>query len=369
MGAGDGAEAVDVRIEDRLAAVLEGRGRALIESAIAAARDLVGMDMSFVSQMTADHQVYRFVAGDAESFHLPEGHVEPQEHGYCARMVAELIPNVVPDVRADERTSAIVATLAADVGAYIGVPLRLADGQLYGTFCCLAHRARPELGERDRTILRLLARLVADELDRELAERDRLRLEVEANASQALVAALQAREGYTAEHSRSVLELALAVGRRLGLDGRELEDLGQVALLHDVGKVGVPDAVLLKPGPLAPDEREAMEEHPAIGAQIVESVDGLRHLTAAIRAEHERWDGSGYPDGLAGAAIPLASRVCLACDAYDAMTTDRPYRAAMTHLEAVAELEDGAGGQFDPEVVAALVAVLELTPLRNAPAP
>ena len=360
-----GTRADDV-LADRLSTVLEGRGRELIESAIAAARELVGMDLAFVSQMTPDEQIYRFVDGDAETFGLPAGHVGRQEHGYCSRMVAELIPNVIPDVRADERTRDIVATLAADVGAYIGVPLRLADGRLYGTFCCLAHEAQPELGERDRTILRLLARLVSDELDREVVERQRLRMQVEANASQALMAALQAREGYTAEHSQSVLELALAVGRCLGMAERDLEDLGQVALLHDVGKVGVPDAVLLKPGPLEEREVGTMREHPAIGERIVASVDGLRHLAPAIRAEHERWDGTGYPDGLRGEDIPLASRICLACDAYDAMTTDRPYRPAMTHHEAVAELRAGAGAQFDPQVVEGLLEVLELTPLGAA---
>lgn len=354
-------DAADDALAERLSLVLEGRGRELIQAAIATARELVGMELSFVSQLTPDEQIYRFVDGDAASFGLPEGHVSEQEHGYCARMVAELIPNVVPDVRADARTAEIVATLAAGVGAYIGVPLRLADGRLYGTFCCLSHEPQPDLGERDRTILRLLARLVGDELDREVAERRRLRLQVEANASQALVAALQAREGYTADHSRSVLELALAVGRRLGLGDDELDDIGQIALLHDVGKVGVPDAVLLKEGPLDPDELAAMREHPAIGARIVAAVDGLRHLEPAIRAEHERWDGTGYPDGLSGEDIPLASRICLVCDAYDAMTTDRPYRRAMSHVRALGELRRGAGTQFDPAAVDALLEVLHLS--------
>jgi HD-GYP domain-containing protein (c-di-GMP phosphodiesterase class II) len=345
-------------VADRLAEVLEHRGLDLIRSAMQAARELVGMELAFVSEMEPDTQTYRYVAGDGDSFGLPEGHVDAAEHGYCARMVAELIPNIVPDVRADPRTSDVVATVAADVGAYIGVPLRLADGRLFGTFCCLSHDAQPELGQRDRTIMRLLARLVSDELDREASAAQTRRLRLEAEASQALVAALQAREGYTAEHSRSVVELSLAVGRELGLDDQELVALGQVALLHDVGKIGVPDAVLLKPGPLEAGELEAMREHPAIGERILAAVEGLRHLAPAVRAEHERWDGSGYPDGLAGEAIPLASRICLACDAYDAMTTDRPYRRALATEDAIAELRRGAGAQFDPRVVEALLAVV-----------
>ncbi len=348
---------------DRVGRVLSARGRELIESAISAARDLLGMEMSFVSELTPDQQIYRFVGGDAESFHLPEGHVGAREHGYCVRMVDGLIPNVVPDVRADSRTSEVVATVATDAGAYVGVPLRLSDGRLYGSFCCLSHSARPELGESAHRIMTLLARLIGDELEREYAAREKLRLEIEANASQALAAALDAREQYTAEHSRSVLELSLAVGRELGLDARELAEAGQVALLHDIGKVGVPDHVLQKSGPLDDEEWAVMRTHPAIGARIIASVEGLAHLAPAVRAEHERWDGTGYPDGLAGEAIPLASRICLACDAYDAMTSDRPYRAALGYREAVAELTREAGRQLDPRVVDALLEVLRTHPL------
>jgi response regulator RpfG family c-di-GMP phosphodiesterase len=336
----------------------EEKGRGVVNSAVAAARELLGMEMSFVSEFSSDEQIYRFVAGDGESFGLSEGAVADQDHGFCKWMLSGALPNVVPDVRSDVRTKDVVAAVAADVGAYVGVPVRLSDGRVYGSFCCVSHGSCPELGERDRTIMRLLARLVAEELERELAARERRRLEIEANASQALVAALQAREGYTAEHSRSVLHLALALGRHLGLDQRELTEVGQVALLHDIGKVGVPDAVLQKGGRLDGLELEAMREHPAIGERIIGAIDGLTHLRAAVRAEHERWDGTGYPDGLAGEEIPLASRICLVCDAYDAMTSDRPYRPALAHRGAVEELRRGAGTQFDPELVEAVLEVL-----------
>ncbi len=190
----------DAGVAERVAPVLEGRGQELIGSAIQAARELLGMELSFVSELTPDEQVYRFVAGDGDSFGLPEGHVSAQEHGYCARMVAGVIPNVVPDVRADVRTREVLATIAANVGAYIGVLLRLADGLLYGSFCCLSHHQEPDLGARDLSILRLLARLVSDELERERSARQQQLFEVQVNATQALIAALQAREGYTAEH-------------------------------------------------------------------------------------------------------------------------------------------------------------------------
>jgi len=144
--------------------------------------------------------------------------------------------------------------VAAGVGAYVGVPLRLSDGRLYGSFCCLSHEARPELGAAEHRVMSLLARLIGDELERELVMRDKLRLEVQANASQALLAALHAREHYTGDHSRAVLDASLAVGRHLGLAARELEEVGQIAVLHDIGKVGIPDSVLTKPGPLDDDE-------------------------------------------------------------------------------------------------------------------
>jgi HD-GYP domain-containing protein (c-di-GMP phosphodiesterase class II) len=349
----------------RVSEVVNGRGRELVVSAIAAARDLLGMEMAFVSQLTPDEQIYRFVGGDTESFGMSEGHVGASDHGYCVRMVDGLIPNVIPDVRGDSRTAGVVATVAADVGAYVGVPLRLSDGRLYGSFCCLSHRARPELGAHEHEIMALLARLIGDELEREIVARDRLRLEIEANASQALLAALHARENYTADHSRSVLELSLAVGRQLGLEPRELTEVGQVAVLHDIGKVGVPDHVLRKDGPLDDAEEELMRSHPEIGARIVASVEGLAHLAPAVRAEHERWDGQGYPDGLAGEEIPLASRICFVCDAYDAMTNDRPYRSSLRYRDAVAELTREAGRQFDPHLVDVLLDVLRGHPLSG----
>ena len=185
------------------------------------------------------------------------------------------------------------------------------------------------------------------------------RAEVEAAAGQALLAALNARENYTAAHSEAVLELALDVAAELGIDSDDATSVGQVALLHDIGKVGVPDAILQKPGRLTGPEWDVMREHPAIGAQIVNAIGSLSHLAPAVRAEHERWDGSGYPDGLAGEDVPLASRICFVCDAWHAMTSDRPYRRALTPDEARAELERHTGTQFCPTTVAALLRVLD----------
>ena len=148
------------------------------------------------------------------------------------------------------------------------------------------------------------------------------------------------------------------MGETLALDGEEISRVRTAALLHDIGKVGVPDEILHKPGPL---DRPRVGDHaPAPGDRRAHPArhPGSGRRGARRRHEHERWDGKGYPDRLAGAAIPLGSRIILACDAYHAMISDRPYRKAMQHAEAMAELTGNAGTQFDPEVVQALVGYL-----------
>ena len=171
----------------------------------------------------------------------------------------------------------------------------------------------------------------------------------------ALAAALAERDSYTGEHSASVVDMAETVARSLGLDEIEVERVGHAALLHDIGKVGVPDRILHKPGPLAREEWELMREHPLIGERILRAIPGMGGVASMVRHEHERFDGGGYPDGLRGEDIPIGSRIILACDAYHAMTSDRSYRRAMAHEEAIAELAAGAATQFDPKVVAALI--------------
>jgi len=183
-------------------------------------------------------------------------------------------------------------------------------------------------------------------------------------AAQALAAAIEARDNYTHEHSEQVVSLATDVAQLLGLPPADIEAVRHGALLHDVGKLAIPNEILHKPGPLTVAEWRVMAEHPAIGERILRRTPQLGHLAPIVRHEHERWDGSGYPDGLAGTAIPIASRIILACDAYNAMITTRPYREAMSLRDAIAELRDKSGTQFDPQVVAALLERLRVTSLR-----
>jgi diguanylate cyclase (GGDEF)-like protein len=168
---------------------------------------------------------------------------------------------------------------------------------------------------------------------------------------EALANALEANDQYTSAHARWIKEMALGVGRELGLDARSLKRLELGAIFHDIGKIGIPSSVLAKPGPLTFAERELMETHPELGEKILAPIARLHDVRDVVRHCHERWDGTGYPDGMEGEQIPIESRVIFVCDAFHAMTTDRPYRPRLTVDEACRRLHEASGTQFDPRVV------------------
>ncbi len=226
-------------------------------------------------------------------------------------------------------------------------------------------------------VLSLVGALLGSGQEREAVLRDRL---AESNqllrkdllrVVQALTGAIEAKDGYTESHLRRVSRYAQDVGDRLGLSAAELEKLRYASLLHDVGKIGVPDQVLGKPGPLSEHEAEVMRRHPEIGARILRSIDVLRDVAPVILHHQERFDGAqegefpGYPAGLRGEDIPLGARIIAVVDAFDAMTTDRPYRQALLVEEAVTVLREESGKQFDPTVVRTFLAVLSERPWRR----
>jgi len=165
-----------------------------------------------------------------------------------------------------------------------------------------------------------------------------------------VAAAIDARDSYTLGHSTRVSELAVAIARELGMSGQELEDLEIACLFHDVGKIKIPDAILHKSGKLNPPEWAEMKKHPEYGAEILEKAPSLRSFIPAVRHHHEWYDGSGYPDGLSGEKIPLAAAIISLVDAYDAMTSDRPYRRAMTMQKALNTIREFTGRKFRPDL-------------------
>jgi diguanylate cyclase (GGDEF)-like protein len=177
-------------------------------------------------------------------------------------------------------------------------------------------------------------------------------------AVQALAAAIEERDDYTHAHSEEVVHLARGVAMILGRPTEQVERIAHAALLHDVGKLAIPHEILHKRGPLTPEEWAVMAEHPVAGERILLRIPDLAPIAPIVRHEHEHWDGSGYPDGLRERNIPLGSRIILACDAYSAMITTRPYRKAMSREAALMELRAGAGGHFDPDVIDALLDLL-----------
>jgi diguanylate cyclase (GGDEF)-like protein len=237
----------------------------------------------------------------------------------------------------------------------VSVPLTLADGRALGLFVGYG-RGTERPAEETVEQATAYGSAIALGLERVRTESD-LAARYQAVVV-ALTSALDTRDHHVGAHSTETSLLAQQVGRRLGMTDAELELVAQVAVLHDIGKLGVSTQVLLKPGPLEPDEQALMREHPLIGERILSGIPGLGEVAAAIRCEHERWDGLGYPDGVAGEQIPLASRIVFACDAWRAMRTDRPYRPAISPREALAELHKGAGRQFDPRVAQALLQIL-----------
>jgi diguanylate cyclase (GGDEF)-like protein len=227
-------------------------------------------------------------------------------------------------------------------------PLRLDAGRLG----CIAVAAEPGETSFTERKMRLLAGI---------AHQARLAI---ANASsfqsledtflstvEALANALEANDEYTSSHARWITDMSLQVGRELGLDTKTLKRLELGALFHDIGKIGIPASILAKPGPLTDDERRIVQLHPELGARILAPIERLEDVCRIVSHCHEHYDGSGYPHGKAGAEIPIESRVILVCDAFHAMTTDRPYRKRLSAVEARRRLQESAGTQFDPEVV------------------
>jgi diguanylate cyclase (GGDEF)-like protein len=280
---------------------------------------------------------------------------QPRNTGIIGRCLRERRVVLVNDVTQEpsyESTSETTATRAELVA-----PVWVA-GRLWGVLNI--EENQPDAFDDDDA---RLVQMVADQLGAALRSAQLYEQLERAylGTAEALAAALEAKDALLGESS-SIVGWCEAVGERLAMGETELRDLRYGAALHDIGKIAVPQAILDKPGALDASERAIMERHPMVGEQILAPVEFLTGVAALVRHEHERWDGTGYPDGLAGATIPLGARIIFACDAFHAMVNDRPYRAALGEEAARDELRANAGSQFDPQVVDALLAVLEPQP-------
>ncbi len=277
---------------------------------------------------------------------------QPVEIGVNGRVARSGRPAMVNDTRLD--SDYLTRNPRTDPGSELSLPILVA-GSIWGVMN-LEQEERGAFAEEDL----LLAHVVASQVGAAI-HRCQLVSELEGaflTTVGVLADAVELQDAYTADHASEVADLATDVGRRLGIAGDELERLRYGALLHDVGKIGVPGEMLRKPGPLTPEERERMDEHTAIGARMLERIPFLAPVAPLVRSAHERYDCGGYPDGLRGEEIPRGAMVIATCDAFHAMTSDRSYRQALAHAEAIRELQANAGTQFDPVVVDALVAEL-----------
>jgi putative nucleotidyltransferase with HDIG domain len=277
---------------------------------------------------------------------------QPVEIGVNGRVARSGRPAMVNDTRLD--SDYLTRNPRTDPGSELSLPILVA-GSIWGVMN-LEQEERGAFAEEDL----LLAHVVASQVGAAI-HRCQLVSELEGaflTTVGVLADAVELQDAYTADHASEVADLATDVGRRLGIAGDELERLRYGALLHDVGKIGVPGEMLRKPGPLTPEERERMDEHTAIGARMLERIPFLAPVAPLVRSAHERYDGGGYPDGLRGEEIPRGAMVIATCDAFHAMSSDRSYRQALAHAEAIRELQANAGTQFNPVVVDALVAEL-----------
>lgn len=275
---------------------------------------------------------------------------QPVEIGVNGRVARSGEPAMVNDTRLD--SDYLHRNPRTDPGSELSLPIRVA-GSVWGVLN-LEQEEPGAFADEDL----LLGHIVAGQLGSAIY-RCQLVDELEGaflTTLGVLADAVELQDAYTADHANEVADLAVAVGKRMGIAGPELDRLRYGALLHDVGKIGVPGELLRKAGPLSAAEREKMDTHTAIGARMLERIPFLAPVAPLVRSAHERVDGGGYPDGLAGEEIPLGAMVIATCDAYHAMISNRSYRQAMPQQAAIRELEANAGTQFDAGVVAALIA-------------
>jgi hypothetical protein len=349
----------------------------VVMRALAAAKEELGMDVAYLTEFVGEVQTIRAVYGDGASFGLDEGATVELEGSYCQRVIDGRLGSVVPDTSLEPEVAELEATTDAKLGAYVGVPVRFADGALYGTLCAAHHGAMAGLAERDVAFMNVFARMLADTIERDRAqEHQRHRLESvvitqvaerrsssarlafsEAELVKRLAMAVEYRDDDTGAHVERVSVHAGELATLAGIDAARVELIRHASPLHDVGKVAIPDAVLLKPGRLTDEERATIETHARIGWELLRGsgAEVLRAAAVIAHSHHEKYDGSGYPQGLVGEEIPIEGRIVAIADVFDALSSDRVYRPAFAPDRVREMMRNDRGTHFDPVLLDAFL--------------
>jgi len=320
-----------------------------------------------VRLVRADHAVLALLDGDGKTLTTVHAWGLAAEHvgtnapvsAQLTRMFGAAAPHVSPDLSADDAAAFSAAPDAHRVLAPFAIAALRADQNVIGTITIgRARRGQKEpFIEADVRLLKSIA-----ETGGAAIHRTRLYQNLQDSYIEMVVTlgrALDARDSYTGGHSERLADWGEATARLLGCRDDEAKDIRWGALLHDIGKIAVPDAILRKPAKLTDEEWQIMRQHPITGEEILRPVERMRGVARILRAHHERWDGKGYPDGLAAERIPLGARILAVIDAYSAITDERPYKPARSQADAVVELRKSAGTQFDLKVVEAFCKMLE----------
>lgn len=273
--------------------------------------------------------------------------------GIAGWVVQNHKPLVIPDVSKDNRfTIKVDAFSGFKTKSILAVPLKIED-RVIGVVETVNKRDGGEFGENDVRLLITLANSAAMAIHKAQLYADLNDLFI--STIKVIANAIEAKDRYLHGHSERIKNFSLVIANELQCKGDKLKIVELSALLHDVGKIGVPEAILTKKDKLTSDEFKEMQKHPSIGADMISSVKQLNEVIPGIRHHQERFDGKGYPGGLSGSGIPLIARIIAVADTFDAMTSDRTYRSALSDEQAVAELEKCSGAQFDPDCVSAFI--------------
>jgi HD-GYP domain-containing protein (c-di-GMP phosphodiesterase class II) len=320
--------------------------------AVSVAKNCVGADAASLLLLDQDtHELYFEATSGQKGQGLKQTRLKPGQGiaGWVARKGGALI---IDDVQKDKRFhSAIDGMTGYETRSMIAVPVASKERML-GVLQAI-NKLEGSFTQSDLDMIETLAHQVATAIENAMLFQEQR--ETFLGITVAFAEALEKRDNYTGGHTRRVCDYSLSIARQLGLDNAQIEELRLSAILHDIGKIGVADRILQKPGKLEQDEFAEMSSHPSLGSDILANMKSLRKMLGGVRHHHEKFDGTGYPDGKKGDQIPLVARIISVADAFDAMTSSRAYRKALSVETAISELNNFSGSQFDPDVVAAFM--------------